>query len=171
MSIQVKETQLEGVLEITPFVFEDFRGNYVETYNEQMYRDAGIDVTFIQDDISTSTKHVLRGIHGDQTTWKLVSCLLGKFYLVVVDCRKEEPTFGKWQAFNMSDTTYRQILIPPRFGNAHLIMSDKAIFHYKQSTYYNPDGQFTYKHDHPEFGIFWPVNNPILSKRDLDGSW
>ncbi|QJB55735.1 dTDP-4-dehydrorhamnose 3,5-epimerase family protein [Pseudodesulfovibrio sp. zrk46] len=171
MEIQIKETQLEGVLEITPFVFEDFRGNYVETYNEKMYRDAGIDVTFIQDDISTSTKHVLRGIHGDQSTWKLVSCLLGKFYLVVVDCREDEPTFGKWQAFNMSDTTYKQILIPPRFGNAHLIMSDKAIFHYKQSTYYNPDGQFTYKHNHPEFDIFWPVENPILSKRDLDGSW
>ena len=82
--IHFKKTKLEGVLLIQPEVFEDFRGEYVETYNEEIYNKNGINVKFVQDDISISTKHVLRGIHGDTETWKLISCHFGKFYLMVV---------------------------------------------------------------------------------------
>src|SRR5262245_12759982 len=92
-AMQVRKTKLDGVLLIKPEVFEDFRGQYVETYNEEAYKKAGVTVNFVQDDISVSSRHVLRGIHGDAETWKLVSCLYGKFYLVVVNCDKKSSAF------------------------------------------------------------------------------
>lgn len=169
--MEVKTTNLEGVLLVKPpTVFEDFRGNYIETYNEQLYREAGIDQTFIQDDISTSSQHVLRGIHGDQDTWKLVSCLHGKFYLVVVNCDRESPDFGKWESFVLSDSNFLQVLIPPKHGNGHVVLSDKAIFHYKQTSYYDRAGQFTYAWNDPRLNIWWPVKNPHVSQRDETSS-
>lgn len=164
--MQVSQTRLEGVLLIQPEVFEDHRGYYVETYNEQAYREQGINVDFVQDDISVSSRHVLRGIHGDAETWKLISCHYGHFYLVVVNCNRESEHFGQWEAFNLSASNRKQVLIPPLHGNGHLVLSDQAIFHYKQNTYYNPKGQFTYTWDDPELKIWWPVKNPILSRRD-----
>lgn len=164
--INISKTQLEGVLVIKPDIFEDFRGQYVETYGEKTYRENGIDIKFIQDDISVSSRNVLRGIHGDEKTWKLVSCLYGKFYLVVVNCDKDSANFGKWQSFLLSDENRLQILIPPKHGNAHVVLSDSAIFHYKQSTEYDRASQFTYKWNDPKFNIWWPVKNPILSQRD-----
>ena len=167
--MKVDKTKLDGVLLVKPEVFEDHRGEYVEIYNEDLYRKNGISIKFLQDDISVSTKHVLRGIHGDLETWKLISCLYGKFYLVVVNCDTGSKDFGKWQAFVLSDRNRHQILVPPKYGNGHLILSDKAIFHYKQSTYYDPTKQFTYKWDDPKLNIWWPVKNPILSQRDEVG--
>lgn len=169
--IQVSKTELDGVLLIKPYVFEDHRGEFVETYNEELYRKSGIDVQFVQDDISVSSRNVLKGIHGDAETWKLVSCLYGKFYLVVVNCDVNSESFGKWQSFVLSDVNRLQVLIPPNYGNGHLVLSDKAIFHYKQSTYYDPAHQFTYKWDDPKFNIWWPVRNPILSQRDEAGHY
>lgn len=167
--MQISKTKLDGVLLLKPEVFEDFRGQYVETYNEQFCRDNGIDVKFIQDDISVSSRHVLRGIHGDAETWKLVSCMHGKFYLVVVNCDKESPDFGKWQSFVLSDVNRHQVLIPPKHGNGHVVLSETAIFHYKQNTYYNPKGQFTYIWNDPQLNIWWPIKNPLLSQRDEVG--
>ena len=142
--IKVKNTKLDGVLLIEPEPFCDNRGYYLETYNEQLYAEKGITVRFIQDDVSVSKKNVLRGIHGDAKTWKLISCLHGEFYLVVVNCDSESGNFGKWQSFILSDENRLQVLVPPKYGNGHLVLSDKTIFHYKQSTYYNPAKQFTY---------------------------
>jgi len=167
--IVVEETKLSGVRLIKPEVFEDHRGFYVETYNEQMYRDHGIDVAFVQDDISVSEKDVLRGIHGDRETWKLISCLSGRFYLVVVNWDKPSDQFGQWQSFVLSDCNRHQVLVPPGFGNGHLVLSDRAVFHYKQSTYYNPAGQFTLTWNDPALGIWWPVKQPRVSRRDEVG--
>lgn len=165
--MEVKPARLNGVRLITPpTIYEDFRGHYVETYNEHLYYAAGIDIHFIQDDISVSTQHVLRGIHGDQETWKLISCLHGKFYLVVVNWDKESPQFGQWEGFTLSETNRLQVLVPPKFGNGHLVLSDRAIFHYKQSSVYNRAGQFTILWNDPKLNIWWPVRNPILSRRD-----
>lgn len=164
--IKVSKTNLDKVLLIKTDVFEDFRGQYVEIYNEKLYRENGIDVKFIEDDIAVSSKNVLRGIHGDSETWKLVSCLYGKFYLVVVNCDTDSRDFGKWQSFILSDGNRQQVLIPPKHGNSYLTLSDMSIFHYKQSTYYNRSGQFTYKWNDPRFKIWWPIKNPILSQRD-----
>jgi dTDP-4-dehydrorhamnose 3,5-epimerase len=164
--MEVSKTKLEGVLLVKPEVFEDFRGQYVETYNDKLYAEHGITAKFVQDDISVSSRHVLRGIHGDAETWKLVSCLYGKFYLVVVNCDKQSRSFGQWQSFVLSDGNRLQVLIPPKHGNGHVVLSDQAIFHYKQSSYYNPSGQFTYKWDDPALKIWWPVKQPLLSERD-----
>ena len=164
--IKVSKTNLEGVLLIDLDVFEDFRGQYVETYNEKLYKEKGIDVKFVQDDIATSSKDVLRGIHGDLEDWKLVSCLYGKIYVVIVNCDTDSKNFGRWQAFTLSDAKRQQILIPPKHGNSFLTLSDMSVYHYKQSTYYNRSSQFTYKWNDPKFKISWPIKNPILSERD-----
>ena len=165
--MKVETTELDGVLKVTPPTnFEDFRGSYVELYNKRLYREAGIDQEFIQDDISTSRKHVLRGIHGDSTTWKLISCLHGTFYLVVINNNQNSPQYKHWQGFTLTDRNRLQILVPPLFGNGHLVLSETAIFYYKQTTEYDRAGQFTIMWNDPEYGIWWPVKTPILSTRD-----
>lgn len=165
--MKLTKTKLDGVLLITPpTIFEDFRGSYVEIYNDQLYRQAGLNVDFVQDDISTSSLHVLRGLHGDLKTWKLVSCLQGEFYLMVVNWDETSPQYRQWVAFTLSDQNRQQVLIPPKFGNGHLVLSQQAIFHYKQSTYYDRPGQFTIMWNDPSLNLSWPVKNPILSKRD-----
>lgn len=167
--MQVTKTKMDGVLLIKPDVFEDFRGQYVETYNEELYNKNGINVKFVQDDISVSSRHVLRGIHGDAETWKLVSCHYGKFYLIVINGDRDSEEFGKWQSFVLSDANRHQVLIPPKHGNGHLVLSDLAIFHYKQNTYYNPKGQFTFLWNDPKLKMWWPIDNPTLSQRDQLG--
>jgi len=169
--LKVNKTDLGGVFMVTPpTVFRDFRGTYIETYNKDAYRkleiEVGHELNFIQDDISSSTKNVLRGIHGDQKTWKLISCLQGSFYFVVVNNDPESTEYRKWQSFSMSDDNNLQILVPPKFGNGHLVTSEMAIFHYKQTTYYDREGQFTINWDDRDFNVKWPTVSPILSERD-----
>ena len=165
--MEVFSTKLDSVLLIKPpTIFEDFRGQYIETYNRSVYYNAGIPIDFLQDDISVSRRHVLRGIHGDDKTWKLVSCLQGSFYMVVINNDPQSPQYRQWQSFTLSDTNRLQVLIPPKFGNGHVVMSEQAIFHYKQNTEYNRAGQFTLLWNDPAFKIWWPVQNPIVSERD-----
>jgi dTDP-4-dehydrorhamnose 3,5-epimerase len=109
---------------------------------------------------------VLRGIHGDNQTWKLVSCLFGSIYLIVVDNNVKSKTYRQWVSFTLSDKNNIQILIPPNFGNGHLVVSDSAIFHYKQTTEYDRSAQFTIKWDDPNFNFWWPTSTPFLSMRD-----
>lgn len=165
--MEVKKTDLEGVLLIyPPTVFKDFRGEYVETYNKDLYHKNGIDINFIQDDISYSKKNVLRGIHGDQKTWKLISCLFGEFYLMVVNNDPNSKQYMKSISFILSDKNRYQVLVPPKFGNGHLVLSDECIFHYKQSTYYDREGQFTILWNDLKYNLDWPSSKPILSERD-----
>lgn len=167
--MEVSKTTLDGVLLIKVDIFEDHRGQYIETYNEERYRENGIDIKFVQDDISVSTKHVLKGIHGDNETWKLISCPHGRIYLVVVNCDGNSKNFGKWASFVLTESNGLQVLVPPKYGVGHLVLSAKAVFHYKQSTYYQPGKQFTYRFDDPRFNMWWPVKAPILSHRDEVG--
>ncbi len=169
MKLDITDAKLAGVKLIKPPTnFEDFRGYYVETYNREIYREAGVTTDFIQDDISVSRKHTLRGIHGDQETWKLVTCLHGAFYLAVVNNDPSSPQYRQWEGFTLSDTNRLQVLIPPKFGNGHLVLSDWAIFHYKQNSNYNRAGQFTLLWNDPALNIWWPVKEPLLiSQRDL----
>ena len=163
----IEKTKLSQVLKITPAtIFNDFRGTYLETYNKPLYTENGIAINFIQDDISISKQNVLRGIHGDNKTWKLVSCLSGKFFLVVVNWDSNSSEYQKWISFEMDASNPYQILIPPKFGNGHLITSKEAIFHYKQSTLYDRESQFTIYWNDVKLNIPWPIKNPIISKRD-----
>ncbi|MBA7613114.1 dTDP-4-dehydrorhamnose 3,5-epimerase [subsurface metagenome] len=165
--MEVSKTKLDGVLLITPpTIFQDFRGTYVETYNERLYNEAGVKVKFVQDDISVSKRNMLRGIHGDAETWKLVSCLFGQFYLVVVNWDEASAQFSQWESFVLSDQNRLQVLVPPKFGNGHLTLSELAIFQYKQSTYYDRARQFTILWNDPKLNIQWPIKDPILSRRD-----
>lgn len=164
--IRISKTKLDKVLLITPSVFKDHRGSYVETYNEKLYWEKGIGIKFVQDDVVVSRKNVLRGIHGDSKTWKLISCLHGKIYAVVVNCDVKSKNFGKWQAFLLSDKNRWQVLVPPQHGNSYLALSKMSVYHYKQSTYYGQTKQFTFKWNDPRFKIKWPIKKPILSKRD-----
>ncbi|MEA2990480.1 MAG: dTDP-4-dehydrorhamnose 3,5-epimerase [Alphaproteobacteria bacterium] len=165
--MKVSKAKLDGVLVIEPPTqFEDYRGEYVEIYNDALYRAAGVSFDFVQDDISVSSQHVLRGIHGDARTAKLVSCLHGKFYLVVVNWDERSPQYRQWEAFTLSDKNRLQVLVPPKFGNGHLVLSEIAIFHYKQSTQYDRASQFTLAWNDPALGIWWPHKDPIVSQRD-----
>jgi len=164
--MKVEKTKLDGVLLVKLEGFEDHRGEYVELYNRKKYQAEGIDIDFVEDDISIATRGVIKGIHGDDRTWKLISCLHGRFYLAVINYDKDSSEFGKWVAFVLSESNKQQVLVPPNFGNGHLCLSEKSIFHYKQSQYYGPSRQFTIKWNDPEYNIWWPIKNPILSRRD-----
>ena len=164
--MEILPTTLGKVLLIKPDIHEDFRGSNVSLYNEKEYAEKGVQVHFVEDKISTSFKHVLRGIHGDPDTWKLISCVYGKVYLVVVNCDKESKEFGKWQSFVLSAENRLQVLVPPNFGNGHLVLSETAVFHYKWSAYYDFSKQFSYRYNDPQFKVWWPIKNPILSQHD-----
>lgn len=165
--IKVSKTNLPGVLKIKRYAHEDSRGIYGEIYRKKEYFKAGITVDFVEQDFSFSRQGVLRGLHGDAKTWKLISCPYGELYIVVLNYDKTSSFFGKWQSFLLTPQNRLQILIPPRHANGHLVISDWAMFHYNQSEYYT-DGknQFTVKWNDPRFTIIWPTNNPILSERD-----
>ncbi len=161
--MKVQQTSLKGVLLITPpTVFEDHRGVYVESYNAKQYREAGIDVEFVQDCMSVSHKYVLRGIHGDDHTTKLVSCPVGDIYLVVINNDTDSPQFGEHVPFRLSETNHLQVLVPPKHGVGHLVLTSMAAFAYKQSSTYDPASQWTI----PWNTVPWPISNPILSERD-----
>lgn len=164
--MKVEKTTLSGVYLIQPDVHEDSRGNFYETYNERAYHDAGLLANFVQDDISKSVKGVLKGMHGDPGTYKLVQCVCGTVYAVILNCDKASMDFGKWQSFILSDENKYQLYIPPMYGNGYLVLSDYAVYSYKQSTYYGDYEQFTYKWNDERFGIVWPVQASIISERD-----
>ena len=163
----IDKTSLTGVMKIGLTSFEDHRGSYSETYNKNFFLENGIDIEFLQDDISVSKKNVLRGIHGDQKTWKLITCLYGEFQLIVVNNDLQSNEYKKWESFYLSFENKIQILVPPKFGNGHLVLSDKCIFHYKQNSEYDRLGQFTIKWNDPSFGFKWSISDPILSERDI----
>lgn len=166
MPIRVSKTDLDGVILIKPSVFEDHRGMYVETFNTEDYKRNNVNVEFVRDDVSTSSKNVLRGLHYDNKTWKLIHCMYGKIFFVVADMRKDSGQYLKWQSFILTSDNRHQVLVPPGFANGHYVLSDYCIFHYKMSEYYDPENEKGVKWDDPKLGIFWPAGNPVLSEKD-----
>jgi dTDP-4-dehydrorhamnose 3,5-epimerase len=147
-------------------VFTDYRGEIWTTWKENEYPSK---LKYNHDKVSTSRKHVLRGLHGDEKSWKLVECLYGELYFVVIDNREESENHGKWDWMMLSDKKRQSVLIPPRFANGFLVMSEHSIFHYKwyyEGEYFDVDKQFSLKWNSPKYNINWPINNPILQKRD-----
>ena len=161
-----EKTSLEGVFLVKPSVHEDSRGNFYETYNEKEYKEAGLTAVFVQDDVSKSAKGVLKGMHGDPGTYKLVQCTFGSVFAVVVNCDEVSKDFGKWESFILSDENKHQLYIPPMYGNGYFVLSRLAVYTYKQSSYYGQFQQFTYKYNDPRFGIKWPGQASIISERD-----
>lgn len=145
--------------------YEDYRGSYTESYNENKFKEQVYNVDFVQDDVSYSRKDVLRGLHGDNCTWKLISCPYGTFFFVIVDLNIESDTYGKHKTFILSGENGLQVLVPSYFANAHLVLSDECVFSYKQSEYYGTN-QFSIRWNDGDLGIQWPIASPILSYRD-----
>ena len=164
--LNVEYTDLYGVYLIKPDVHVDTRGNFYETYNEKVYFNAGMTARFVQDDVSKSVRGVLKGMHGDLGTYKLVQCVYGSVYSVILNCDEKSADFGKWQSFILSDENKYQLYIPPMYGNGYFVLSDVAVYTYKQSTYYGEYKQFTYKWNDERFGIAWPDEARIISERD-----
>jgi len=170
---------LHEVKVVQPSVYHEYRGSISTTYHSDYYdrllpaneRNEGLE--FKHDRYSKSKLGVLRGLHYDEKTWKLVSCLHGKIYLVVLDVREHSTTYGKWESFIISPETQTQVLIPPMFANGHYIMEDDSLFHYKmayQGEYNDETRQKTIVFNDNRFGIEWPVQSPILSNRDRNGN-
>jgi len=148
-----------------PDSFEDFRG---ELYT--LFKQENNDLIFNHDKVSVSRKNVLRGLHGDSKSWKLITCLAGEVMLVVVDNRKNSPNYLKWDSIILTAKNKKSVLVPPMFANGHLVLSNEATFFYKWSysgKYPDVEDQFTLKWNDPNLKIHWPILNPILSKRDL----
>ena len=158
------------VLITQPSVFEDNRGELWTLWKHTDFPD----LNFVHDKISTSKKDVLRGLHGDKKSWKLITCLYGEIYLVVVDYRKDSPNYLKWDSVVLNEKNKKQVLVPPFFLNGHLVLSDKAIFHYKWSytgEYPDVQDQFSLNYKDPILNIDWPISEPILSERDKNSKY
>ena len=152
--------------------FEDRRGKYLETFNKKEYKKI-LKHEFLEDDICISKKNVFRGIHGDQKTWKLVSCIYGKCMSIIVNCDRKSINFGKSEKFILDSDNYCQILIPPKFGNSFYVLSKIAVYHYKQTNYYQGQNkQFTYNIRDPYFKINYLKNKKlIISDRDKNAKF
>lgn len=170
MKISYESSKIPGLKLLQPDTFQDFRGEYVETFTKRAYQFEDLDdkpIDFVEDDISVSIRHCLRGLHGDEKTWKLIQCLAGSFYIVVADMRKNRSTYLQWEAFTLNEKNRQQLLVPAGCANGHLVMSERCIFSYKQNQYYSgANNQMTVRWDEPKLGIFWPIEKPILSERD-----
>ncbi len=169
--MEIIKTPIEGLLIIEPRVFQDARGFFEETYNEQRYRDAGIDVRFVQDNISASCYSVVRGLHFQRppfTQAKLVSCIVGSVLDVAVDLRKDSPTFGQHVAVEINDKNHRQFFIPKGFAHGFSVLSEYALFSYKCDELYHPEADGGILLSDPALNINWriPDDKRILSEKD-----
>ncbi len=169
--MRVHQTDLHGVLRLEPEVFRDHRGSYVELFDTARFTTLGIDREFVQDDISVSHTNVLRGLHGDYATTKLVSVLAGEGYALLADNRPASPTYRRWQAFTLSEDNRNLLLLPPGIGNSVYAVRGPLVYWYKQTTHFVKGQQFTIRWDDPEWGFVWPTDAPILSARDARGSY
>lgn len=167
--IEVKKTEIEGVLIIEPKVFGDDRGYFMETYNEPEFKVKGIPYTFVQDNQSKSKKGVLRGLHYqvNHPQAKLVRVLEGEVYDVAVDLRKGSKTYGKYVGVLLSGENKKMFMIPRGFAHGFVVLSDEAVFAYKCDDVYHPGDEGGLMWNDPEIGIDWPYKGePLLSEKD-----
>jgi dTDP-4-dehydrorhamnose 3,5-epimerase len=169
--MKIHPTELQGVSLIEPDVFGDSRGFFLETWNRRRYAEAGLNVEFVQDNLSYSQRGTLRGLHYQKphTQGKLVTVLHGEVYDVVVDLRRDSPTFGRWIGIHLAAESRRQIYVPPGFAHGFCVTSEAALFAYKCTDYYAPQDEATIAWDDPDLAITWPVREPILSEKDRRG--
>jgi dTDP-4-dehydrorhamnose 3,5-epimerase len=169
---QVTPTDVQDVFILTPRVFGDARGWFMECYNKQSFAQIGIHAEFVQDNQSLSGQGVLRGLHYqvEQTQGKLVRTIAGEIYDVAVDLRKSSPTFGKWTAAILSAQNRRMMWIPEGCAHGFLVMTPTAEVAYKATDFYKPEAERTIRWDDPELNVQWPLNTaPTLSEKDQKG--
>jgi dTDP-4-dehydrorhamnose 3,5-epimerase len=168
--MKVTELRLPGVLLFKPRVFRDERGFFMESWNEERYTDAGLEVSFVQDNVSFSHHGVLRGLHfqNPMPQGKLISVLQGTVWDVAVDLRVESDTFGRWVGRELSAENAEQLYVPVGFAHGFVVTSETALVCYKCTNPYAPDHERSLRWDDPEVAIDWPVESPILSHKDAE---
>jgi len=166
----VSETSLPSVILIEPDVYVDGRGFFMETWNRARYEEAGLPGTFVQDNLSSSKQGVLRGLHYQhpQGQSKLVWVLEGEVFDVAVDIRLGSPTFGQWAGIRLSSENRKQLCIPEGFAHGFCVLSERALFAYKCTDFYNAETEHGILWNDPEIGIDWPIEAPVLSEKDAD---
>jgi dTDP-4-dehydrorhamnose 3,5-epimerase len=160
---------LEGLLVVRPLVFPDDRGCFFESYKESDFRKAGIDALFVQDNHSSSTRGVLRGLHYQlppHAQGKLVRVLEGRVWDVAVDIRRGSPTFGKWFGFEIAADDHVMLYIPPGFAHGFLTLSERAQFFYKCTAEYNRESEAGIRWDDPTLAVGWPLPEVHVSSKD-----
>lgn len=170
--MNVIDTEIPEVKIIEPKVFGDERGFFLETFQAKRYRDeAGINLEFVQDNYSRSSKGVLRGLHFQKKNpqGKLVRVVRGEVYDVAVDIRRQSPTFGRWVGTVLSEQNKRQFWVPPGFAHGFLVLSDCADFEYKCTDYYDPSDEGCLLWNDVSLAIDWPIDKPLLSNKDQAG--
>lgn len=172
--MRVVKTAIADVLMLEPQVFGDERGFFYESYNEQVFREAtGLELTFVQDNHSKSSKRVLRGLHyqvAPRAQGKLIRAVVGAVFDVVVDIREDSPTCGRWVGEHLSAENRRQLWIPPGLAHGFLTMTDAAEILYKTTDYYSPAHERSIAWNDPDLAIAWPLDGePTLSARDRAG--
>ncbi|WP_315073091.1 dTDP-4-dehydrorhamnose 3,5-epimerase [uncultured Clostridium sp.] len=165
------ETEINGVYIIEPRIFYDNRGYFMEVYNQKYFEKAGLNMNFVQDNESKSTKGVLRGLHFQKrySQGKLLRVTKGEVFDVAVDLRNDSKTYGKWTGIILSDKNKKQFYIPEGFAHGFLVLSDEAIFNYKCTNFYAPEYEGGIIWNDPDINIKWPINkveNIILSEKD-----
>jgi dTDP-4-dehydrorhamnose 3,5-epimerase len=166
--MNIVTTGIEGVLILEPKVFGDARGFFMETWSRQRYAQAGLDVEFVQDNVSFSTQGVLRGLHYQypHPQGKLVQVLQGEVWDVAVDIRMGSPTFGRGVSCVLSQENHRQFYVPEGFAHGFCVLSETALFSYKCTDFYCPECDGGVLWNDPDLGIDWPAAEPILSDKD-----
>jgi dTDP-4-dehydrorhamnose 3,5-epimerase len=171
--MEIQETWIKDVLIITPKVFTDDRGYFLESFRKRVFTERGMDYDFVQDNISKSKKNTIRGLHyqaGKYAQGKLCQVLYGKVLDVAVDIRFGSPTFGKHAATVLSEENHELIWIPPGFAHGFSVLSDTAIFHYKCTNYYSKEDERAILFDDSSLGIDWNVRTPLVSAKDLEAT-
>ncbi len=159
---------IPDLLVIEPRVFQDDRGFFMETYQAERYAQNGVPERFVQDNLSRSSRRVLRGLHYqlERPQAKLVSVVEGEVFDVAADIRRGSPTFGKWVGVVLSGENHRQLYIPEGFAHGFQVLSEYALFAYKCTDFYHPPGERGIRWDCPRLAIEWPLADPILSDKD-----
>jgi dTDP-4-dehydrorhamnose 3,5-epimerase len=162
------DTELPDIALIEPEVHGDERGFMVETFRADAWRELGVDTDFVQENHSRSGANILRGIHFQTSPGqaKLVRCSRGRIWDVVVDLRRDSPTYRRWEGHVLDDETHRQLYVPVGFGHGFCVLSEDADVTYKLSSYYDPATEAGIAWDDPDVAIEWPVADPVLSERD-----
>lgn len=166
--MEITPLSLPDLKLVTPRVFRDHRGFFLETYQEARYEAAGISARFVQDNHARSTRGTLRGLHYQAFPGqaKLVRAVLGRVFDVAVDIRTGSPTFGKWVGVELDAETHQQLFIPVGFAHGYAVLSEVAEVEYKVTSYYDPAQELSIRWNDPEIGVAWPVAEPVLSPRD-----
>lgn len=166
--MKITPTPFDGILLIEPRCFQDERGFFLESYEQEKYRALGISENFVQDNHSRSMKNVLRGLHftRNRPQAQIVTVMRGRIFDVVVDIRKNSPTFGKWFGIELNDEGPRQLYMAHGFAHGFCVLSDWADLHYKVSQRYDPNDDGGLRWNDSDVGIEWPVSTPVITERD-----